>query len=163
MKMNVNMHVPAVRFACVLALATSGLGLGLAQAQAQAQAQSVGKHNGMLTDANGRVLYTFDKDADHKSNCTGGCLAAWPAFTAKSGDKPGAGYSMITRDDDTLQWALNGKPLYYFAGDGGQAGVANGDGKGGVWHVVKSDPGPEAARENAAAPRASASPYHSAY
>jgi hypothetical protein len=39
--------------------------------------------DGVLVDGSGRTLYTFDKDAPGKSNCTGGCLAAWPAFTAK--------------------------------------------------------------------------------
>jgi hypothetical protein len=35
-----------------------------------------------------------------------------------------------------MQWAFDGRPLYYFAGDA-KAGDANGDGSGGVWHVVR--------------------------
>jgi len=43
-----------------------------------AMAQTVTQKNGMLADADGRTLYTFDKDAANKSNCYGGCAAAWP-------------------------------------------------------------------------------------
>jgi predicted lipoprotein with Yx(FWY)xxD motif len=44
-----------------------------------AQAQAV-MHDGALVDTAGRTVYTFDKDDLNKSNCAGGCLAAWPAF-----------------------------------------------------------------------------------
>lgn len=47
-----------------------------------AQAQAVVKE-GVLTDATGRTLYTFDKDQANKSNCAGGCLQAWPAYVAE--------------------------------------------------------------------------------
>ncbi len=33
------------------------------------------------------------------------------------------------------QWTVKGKPLYFFAGDT-KVGDRNGDGSGGVWHVV---------------------------
>lgn len=106
--------------------------------------------SGLLTDAGGRVLYTFDKDSANKSNCNGGCLAAWPAYVAKSGDKaPGAGFAAITRDDGSQQWALNGKPLYFYAGDA-KPGDANGDNQGGVWHVVKQGGGERAANASGA-------------
>ena len=62
--------------------------LGLATLAAQAQPVF---QQGVLTDAAGRTVYTFDKDAPGKSNCSGGCLAAWPAFAAKAGDRLGDG------------------------------------------------------------------------
>ena len=34
--------------------------------------------DGLLADSAGRTVYTFDKDTAGKSNCSGGCLAAWP-------------------------------------------------------------------------------------
>ena len=40
--------------------------------------------DGVLTDAAGRTLYTFDKDQTNKSNCAGGCLQAWPAYLAEA-------------------------------------------------------------------------------
>lgn len=122
------MKTLTLRLACILVI--SGLAVGLARAQ------NVSQHNGLLTDSNGRVLYTFDKDPTGKSQCSGACLAAWPAFAAKAGDKPGAAYSTFARDDGSLQWAHHGKPLYYYVGDS-KPGEANGDGQGGVWHVVK--------------------------
>lgn len=99
-------------------------------------AQSVTEANGILADASGRTLYTFDKDASNKSNCNGGCATAWPPFLVKDGDRTAATFNVITRDDGARQWALNGKPLYFFAADV-RAGDAKGDGQGGVWHVVR--------------------------
>lgn len=98
-------------------------------------ADSIVEVNGLLTDAAGRTLYTFDKDADNKSNCNGGCAAAWPPYLVKEGDRNPANIGVVRRDDNTLQWALNGKPLYFFAADA-QTGDAKGDGQGGAWHAV---------------------------
>lgn len=113
----------------------AGVGLALALFGI-ASAQSVASKNGLLTDADGRVLYTFDKDESGKSNCNGACAGNWPPFAAADG-KAAAGYTVVTRDDGTKQWALKGKPLYYFVGDA-KAGDANGEGKMGVWHTVKA-------------------------
>jgi predicted lipoprotein with Yx(FWY)xxD motif len=101
-----------------------------------AVAQSVTEANGVLTSA-GRTLYTFDKDAAGKSNCNGGCAAAWPPFMAKDGAQAAGDYRVITREDGNKQWTLNDKPLYFFAADS-QPGDIKGDGQGGVWHAVKN-------------------------
>lgn len=98
------------------------------------QAQPVAK-DGLLADANGRTVYTFDKDTADKSNCSGGCLAAWPAFTAKPGAQAKGDFGLIGAAGGQQQWTVKGKPLYYFAGDA-KPGERNGDGSGGVWHVV---------------------------
>ena len=98
-------------------------------------AQSVDETNGILA-ASGHTLYTSDKDAANKSNCNGGCAAAWPPFLVQDGDNVPVEFQVITRDDGAKQWALNEKPLYFFAADV-QAGDAKGDGKGGVWHVIR--------------------------
>lgn len=110
-------------FAAVLTLAVA----------ATAQAQPV-LRDGALADATGRTLYTFDKDEANKSNCAGGCLAAWPAFTAKA-EATAKGEFGIIETNGARQWTVNGKPLYYFAGDA-KPGERNGDGKGGTWHIV---------------------------
>jgi predicted lipoprotein with Yx(FWY)xxD motif len=99
------------------------------------QAQPV-MRDGVLADPAGRTLYTFDKDAPGKSNCAGGCLAAWPAFTAKPEAVAKGEFGLIA---DTRQWTVNGKPLYYYVGDA-KPGDRTGDGQGGVWHVVTSTP-----------------------
>jgi len=116
-------------------------------------AQSVAETNanGILS-ASGRTLYTFDKDVPSKSNCNGGCAAAWPPFLVKDGDLMPVEFHVITRDDGNKQWAMNGKPLYFFAADA-QAADTKGDGQGGVWHVVRgADKRPQA--QPAAATRA---------
>lgn len=102
-----------------------------------ASAQSVASNNGLLTDAGGRVLYTFDKDEAGKSNCNGQCAVNWPPFAAAADSKAAGDYSVVTRDDGTKQWALKGKPLYYFVGDA-KSGDTNGEGKMGVWHTIKA-------------------------
>ena len=56
-----------------------------------ALAQSTAFNNGVMTDSASRTLYTFDKDAANKSNCYGGCAAAWPPFFAKDGASAAAG------------------------------------------------------------------------
>src|SRR4051812_16174145 len=99
-------------------------------------AESVAQKNGLLADAAGRTLYTFDKDAENESNCNGGCAKAWPPYLVKDGDRNPSNVTVIRRADNTLQWALDGKPLYYFSSDT-VAGDAKGDGVGGAWHVVR--------------------------
>jgi predicted lipoprotein with Yx(FWY)xxD motif len=105
----------------------------LALFQTGIQAQPVVR-DGVLADAAGRTLYTFDKDTTNKSNCAGGCLAAWPAFVAKPEAKATGEFGLIDANG-AKQWTVNGKPLYYFAGDA-KPGDRNGNGSGGVWHIV---------------------------
>jgi len=93
---------------------------------------------GLLVAPNGMTLYTFDKDAPNKSNCAGGCLAAWPAWVAKDAAALKAPLAAITREDGSRQVTLNGKPLYFYVADQ-KAGDATGDNSGGVWHVVRKD------------------------
>jgi predicted lipoprotein with Yx(FWY)xxD motif len=97
------------------------------------QAQPVVR-DGVLADAAGRTVYTFDKDTPGTSNCSGGCLAAWPAFVAKAGATAVGDFTLID-SNGVKQWAVKGKPLYYFAGDS-KPGERNGEGSGGVWHTV---------------------------
>lgn len=101
------------------------------------QAQPV-MREGVLADAAGRTVYTFDKDEAGKSNCSGACLTAWPAFTAKPEAVAKGEFGLINANG-VRQWTVNGKPLYYFAGDA-KPGDRNGNGQGGVWHVVPAKP-----------------------
>src|ERR1700749_1206746 len=71
----------------------------------------------ILTDDKGMALYTFDKDADGKSACNGPCATNWPVLKAEASDKADGGYTVITRDDGSKQWAYKGKPLYTFSKD----------------------------------------------
>lgn len=129
------MKTQSLLAAVALALLTTGSG-----------AQPVVR-NGFLADAAGRTVYTFDKDELNKSNCAGGCLAAWPAFVAKAGATPQGDFGLIEANG-AMQWAVKGKPLYYFAGDA-KPGERNGDGNGGTWHVVGQSAAPQAAPQAA--------------
>lgn len=94
--------------------------------------------DGMLSGSNSMTLYTFDKDVagSGKSVCNGPCAANWPPLYAMDGDAARGDYSIITRDDGKKQWALKGKPLYYWAKDQ-KPGDKTGDGFNNVWHVAK--------------------------
>jgi predicted lipoprotein with Yx(FWY)xxD motif len=94
--------------------------------------------NGVMASKEGKTLYTFDKDAAGKSNCNGGCAAAWPPFMVANPALAGGEFSIVKRDDGASQWAFKGMPLYFFAGDA-KAGDVNGDKQGGVWHVIRSE------------------------
>ena len=98
-------------------------------------AQSVTEANGILAEASGRTLYTFDKDASNKSNCNDGCAANWPPFLVKEGDRTPATFNVITRDDGAKQWAYKGKPLYRWIKDQ-KPGDKTGDGVLKVWHTA---------------------------
>jgi predicted lipoprotein with Yx(FWY)xxD motif len=123
----------------------------LLQAAALAYASPAVESDGRLASADGRTLYTFDKDTPGRSRCAAACLAAWPAFTAADPAKAGADFSIVTRDDGVQQWAYRGMPLYFFAGDA-KPGDARGDGQGGVWHVIRTAPARAASAESADKP-----------
>ncbi|MEO1037828.1 MAG: hypothetical protein AAFX44_19955 [Pseudomonadota bacterium] len=109
------------------------------------------------TDANGEriferaeltgfSLYVFDNDvvdADGDgagdSDCNGGCAVTWPPVFADAGATPTGPFSLVTRDDGSRQWAIDGEPLYFFANDL-QPGDTNGDEIGGVWHLARVAP-----------------------
>jgi predicted lipoprotein with Yx(FWY)xxD motif len=131
------------QLANIAAFATLTVAL-LAAASAFAQTTDAG---GLLRDKVGKTLYTFDKDAANESRCFDGCAAAWPPFMAADGAQVKDKLTLVTRKGGGMQWAFDGKPLYYFAGDA-KPGDAGGDGSGGVWHVVKIG----AAEKRAAAP-----------
>ena len=102
-----------------------------------------------LTDGSGRALYLYSKDlpaasgaaaSTAVSNCSGGCLTAWPVFHAGT-IAPGPGlkaadFGELTRADGSKQTTFHGWPLYYFASDT-QASDTKGDGVGNVWFVLR--------------------------
>jgi predicted lipoprotein with Yx(FWY)xxD motif len=106
-------------------------------AVAQTMPANVHAMNGMLMDAKGMTLYTWDNDKEaDKSACTGNCLMNWPRLTASATDKDMGDWHVITNADGTKQWSYKGKPLYYFAMDKA-TGDKLGEGRGMVWHMAK--------------------------
>jgi predicted lipoprotein with Yx(FWY)xxD motif len=57
-------------------------------------------------------------------------------MNANRTSSPAARKAAVTRASWRSQWAYDGKPLYFYAGDKKKGDMA-GDGKGGVWHIVK--------------------------
>ncbi|AYC34869.1 hypothetical protein D3880_21925 [Pseudomonas cavernae] len=94
--------------------------------------------DGMLVDAKGMTLYTYDQDAMGKSNCNGQCATNWPPLMAAAGAKADDDWTVVKRDDGSMQWAYYGKPLYTFIQDK-KPGDVTGDGKMGVWHIAKPE------------------------
>lgn len=94
-----------------------------------------------LTGEGSKTLYTFAPDSANTSTCTDACATKWPPFTIAADDtlKPDPGVtgklSTFARPDGTLQVALDGAPLYYFAADT-KAGDTTGQGLSGKWFVA---------------------------
>ncbi len=86
-------------------------------------------------NAKGMTLYTFDKDAAGKSNCNGDCAAAWPPLAVAADSKATGDWTIVKRDDGSMQWAYEGKPLYLWMKDK-KPGDATGDGVDG-FHIAK--------------------------
>lgn len=96
----------------------------------------VASRNGMLVDStNYMTLYTFDKDSMNKSECGAACQVVWPTFMAPSNAKPSGQFAAFQRENGEYQWAINGKPLYFYANDT-KMGDKNGDDKLDVWHII---------------------------
>jgi len=94
--------------------------------------------DGVYTGDNGMTLYTFDRDTagSGKSACNGQCAALWPPLQADGAARPTGPWTVITRDDGSKQWALNGKPVYFFARDT-KPGERSGDNFNNLWRLAK--------------------------
>jgi predicted lipoprotein with Yx(FWY)xxD motif len=90
----------------------------------------------VVAEENGRVVYTFDVDDVNVSNCYDGCAKTWPPRLVTDTANIKAPMGVTKRKDGTLQLTLESKPLYYFKGDK-NPGDINGDGLGGVWHIIE--------------------------
>jgi predicted lipoprotein with Yx(FWY)xxD motif len=94
----------------------------------------------VLAEANGQVVYTYEKDSRGGSpTCTGSCAAVWGPATGmpKAGPAdtfPGT-FGLVTGAGGVKQITYNGYPLYLFKGAPPLA--VTGDGIDGVWHVIK--------------------------
>ena len=95
----------------------------------------------ILTNSAGMTLYVFGSDTPNKSACTGSCATVWPPLMASGTVTAGSGlsasmFSTITRDDGSMQVAVNGHPLYLFQSDT-KPGDATGQGSNG-FNVVST-------------------------
>ena len=105
-------------------------------AAAAVRTESNPTHGTILVDAQGRSLYTFDRDTGGKSACTDDCASIWPPVISTGAQGGVEGLGTVKRPDGTDQLTYKDKPLYRYSGDA-KAGDVKGDGVGGVWHVAK--------------------------
>lgn len=108
-------------------------------ASAAARAVPVVVTRGVLTErADGRTLYTFDRDVpgSGRSACVGPCAALWPPLVAAADARPFGDYTIVAREDGTRQWAWKGRPLYRWSKDAGP-GDRSGDGEGNLWRLAR--------------------------
>ncbi|ONI71064.1 hypothetical protein ALI144C_51910 [Actinosynnema sp. ALI-1.44] len=110
-------------------------------ASAGLKATESGTLGTILSDAEGKTLYRFDKDTAKppKSNCADACAKAWPPapasdnMTLEGVDKAMVG--SIDRPDGTKQLTVGGWPMYYYEKDA-KAGDTTGEAVGGAWWVA---------------------------
>jgi predicted lipoprotein with Yx(FWY)xxD motif len=96
----------------------------------------------ILVDQQGRSLYLFLKDKNHKSACAGACAKFWPPLMTNGKPKAGKGAQAkllgTTVRKAGTQVTYAGHPLYLYKGDK-KAGQTNGQGTtffGGAWYVL---------------------------
>jgi predicted lipoprotein with Yx(FWY)xxD motif len=120
-----------------------------ASSTAPAAMQTIGTRKGKLgtylVDGKGMTLYLFEGDKMNASNCTGGCLGIWPAYSS-TGKAPAvsggvkAGMLGVTSGSGKKIVTYNGHPLYHYVGDtkpGDTTGQAL-DQFGAEWYVLSA-------------------------
>ena len=117
---------------------TAASALTLAAGSVAAAEASAKFANGVLVDANGMTLYTYDKDVagSGKSVCNGSCASLWPPAKAASADQASGAFAIVMRDDGSRQWSYKGKPIYTYQADQ-KPGDRQGDNVKDVWHIIK--------------------------
>ncbi len=111
-----------------------------------------GKSVTALANAKGWTLYYLTADTSTQSMCSGSCAQTWPPLlqtgsTLPTGTTSLPGKLSMATTANGNQLEYNGHPLYTYSGDTGP-GQTNGEGIGGVWHVVTSDLQPQGGSSN---------------
>src|SRR5262245_63323683 len=99
---------------------------------------SLGK---ILVTTKGETLYVFDPDGTDTvaPKCVDSCADAWPAYTSSKKPKAGKGLDQsLIGIGGGGQVVYDSHFLYRFSGDTAP-GDTNGQGVGGIWHVVGAD------------------------
>lgn len=90
-----------------------------------------------LVNTAGMTLYVFAKDSDGKSVCNGPCATNWPPLKAAAGSTASGSWTLVTRDDGSLQWAYKGKPLYTWSKDKAPGDITGDGFLNGAWMVAQ--------------------------
>ena len=94
----------------------------------------------VLAVGKGQVVYAYDKDPKGGTPaCTGSCALIWVPVTGNPvvspADKGLGTLGTVTTSNGAKQVTYNGSPLYTYKN--AKPLVTNGNGVGGVWHVIK--------------------------
>jgi predicted lipoprotein with Yx(FWY)xxD motif len=94
----------------------------------------------VLAVGKGQVVYAYDKDPKGGTPaCTGSCAQLWVPVTGNPvvspADKGLGTLGTVTTSNGAKQVTYNGSPLYTYKN--AKPLVTNGNGVGGVWHVIK--------------------------
>ncbi len=93
----------------------------------------------ILTNLQGRTLYSLSVEKHGRFVCTGGCLSAWHPLVVAAGVKPSGPVALgtVKRPEGKTQVTFHGRPLYTFSGDSSR-GEENGEGikDVGTWHAA---------------------------
>jgi len=133
------------RLGAVAAVAVFGVAAGLAGATASITMKSTlnsALGSTILVNSAGRTLYHDGAEKQNTVKCLAACAKEWLPLVVTVGAKPVAGagvmaskLGVLKRPDGKMQVTYAGLPLYLYAGDS-KAGDVNGQGVGGIWHVI---------------------------
>jgi predicted lipoprotein with Yx(FWY)xxD motif len=127
---------PSLRARCATLAVLSMLVVILAGCAMSGSTRPARVAQGVLVDSRGMSLYTHDRDAGGKSACGAVCARNWPPLVATAADRAAGDYTIITRDDGSLQWAYKGRPLYRWIKDT-RPGERSGDGFNRAWTLAR--------------------------
>jgi predicted lipoprotein with Yx(FWY)xxD motif len=128
----------------VVALAGVFTSAALASAATVIGSATKAKLGRVLVDSQGRTLYTFTRDPQTRSECSGSCAGRWaPVLGSSIAIKPGSGLNAklvgtIARPTGQRQAAYDHHPLYRYLGDTSSHPAA-GEGAnqfGGYWYAL---------------------------
>ena len=149
--------------AVVSAARTPRFTLSVAHHAAVTDFHGTTRHQDVLVDTAGFVVYTLGGDSQRHPECTkaNGCFLFWPpvgvSAKARLSKAPGiSGKLGIWHRGKLSQLTLDGHPLYTYAGDF-HRGTATGEGInsfGGIWHVRA----PNSARSHLPSPTHTSTP-----
>lgn len=95
----------------------------------------------IVTVANGKSIYTSDRDGKNKSSCKDACLDEWtPVLAAASAVTVGE-WTTFERAPGVLQWSFRGRPVYLHQTDPKEGARDGSDVPG--WHNVYTQMMPE--------------------
>lgn len=95
----------------------------------------------LLALSTGFSVYSYDKDAPTKSNCTGPCLRDWTPVLAGEAAIAKGDWTIIEREPGVRQWAFRKKPLYTRVADDSARSLEGSDEPG--WRNVYTQRAPE--------------------